>query len=26
VDDHAAPRHAERRACLLADGWTPVER
>lgn len=26
VDDHAAPRHAERRACFLANGRTPVER
>lgn len=25
VDDHAPPRRQERRACFLANGWTPVE-
>jgi hypothetical protein len=25
VDDHAAPRHQERRACYMANGWMPVE-
>ena len=25
VDDHERPRRAERRACYMGNGWTPVE-
>ena len=25
VDDHQAPRRAERRACFIANGWTPAD-